>query len=38
MPQGYVIGIAPPLCLTKDEAVSVLDVAKAVVKEVGGGR
>lgn len=38
MPAGDIMGIALPLCLTKDEAVSVLDAAKAVVKEVVGGR
>ena len=36
MPQGDIIGFAPPLCITPAEVDAVVDVAKAAVKEVLG--
>lgn len=32
MPQGDIIGFAPPLCLTKDEADKVISVAKTAIE------
>jgi L-2,4-diaminobutyrate transaminase len=34
MPQGDILGFAPPLCLTREEADIVVDAAKAAVAEV----
>ena len=36
MPQGDIIGFAPPLCITPNEVDIVVDVAKHAVKEVLG--
>ncbi|QBK31649.1 aspartate aminotransferase family protein [Roseitalea porphyridii] len=36
MPQGDIIGFAPPLCLTEAEADRIVDVARAAVEEVLG--
>ncbi len=36
MPQGDIIGFAPPLCITRDEVNQVVGVAKEAVKEVLG--
>lgn len=36
MPQGDIIGFAPPLCLTEAEADQIVDVARAAVEEVLG--
>ena len=36
MPQGDIIGFAPPLCITKDEVDHVVSVAKDAVAEVLG--
>jgi L-2,4-diaminobutyrate transaminase len=36
MPQGDIIGIAPPLCLTREEADTIIDAARDAVEEVLG--
>ncbi|MGC4023799.1 MAG: aspartate aminotransferase family protein [Mesorhizobium sp.] len=36
MPQGDILGFAPPLCLTKEEADTVVDAAAKAVKKVLG--
>jgi L-2,4-diaminobutyrate transaminase len=36
MPQGDVLGFAPPLCITTDEIDAIVDVAKEAVKTVLG--
>ena len=36
MPQGDIIGFAPPLCITRDEVDKVVAVAKEAVKDVLG--
>ena len=36
MPQGDIIGFAPPLCITRDEVDQVVAVAKEAVTEVLG--
>jgi L-2,4-diaminobutyrate transaminase len=36
MPQGDILGFAPPLCLTKGEADIVIGAAKDAVNEVFG--
>lgn len=36
MPQGDIIGFAPPLCLTREEADRIVEVAAASVREVVG--
>ena len=36
MPQGDILGFAPPLCLTKDEADIIIDETAAAVKWVFG--
>jgi len=36
MPQGDIIGFAPPLCLTTDEADIIVTATKAAVEEVAG--
>ncbi len=36
MPQGDIIGFAPPLCITREEVDMVVSVAKAAVEEVAG--
>jgi L-2,4-diaminobutyrate transaminase len=36
MPQGDIIGFAPPLCITTDEIDQVVAVAAEAVKEVLG--
>jgi len=37
MPQGDILGFAPPLCLTTDEADIIVDAMKAAVREVCPG-
>lgn len=37
MPQGDIIGFAPPLCLTPDEAATIVSAMTDAVKEVLGG-
>lgn len=34
MPQGGILGFAPPLCLTKDEADTIVTATKAAVESV----
>ncbi len=34
MPQGDIIGFAPPLCLTQDEASTIITATKAAIEEV----
>jgi L-2,4-diaminobutyrate transaminase len=34
MPQGDIMGFAPPLCLTREEADTIVAAAKAAVDEV----
>lgn len=36
MPQGDIVGFAPPLCLTREEADTIVSVAKDAVAEVCG--
>ncbi|TPW32820.1 aspartate aminotransferase family protein [Pararhizobium mangrovi] len=36
MPQGDILGFAPPLCLTEDEAKTIVDATAEAVKEVLG--
>ncbi len=36
MPQGDIIGFAPPLCLSSDEADIIVAATKAAVEEVAG--
>jgi L-2,4-diaminobutyrate transaminase len=36
MPQGDILGFAPPLCLTKEEADIVVSATADVIKEIGG--
>jgi len=36
MPHGDILGFAPPLCLTREEADAIVDAAKGAVKEVLG--
>ncbi len=37
MPQGDIIGFAPPLCLTREEADIIVDTAKSAVDAVAAG-
>jgi len=37
MPQGDILGLAPPLCLTSDEADIIVDAASKAIKEVLDG-
>ncbi|SDD60666.1 aspartate aminotransferase family protein [Rhodospira trueperi] len=37
MPQGDIIGLAPPLCLTRNEADTIIDATRDAVEEVLGG-
>ena len=38
MPQGDILGFAPPLCLTREEADTIVSVTKdAVVEVLGNG-
>ena len=34
MPQGHILGFAPPLCLTKQEADIVVDNTSAAIRQV----
>jgi L-2,4-diaminobutyrate transaminase len=36
MPQGDILGFAPPLCLTREEADIVVDATKSAVEAVTG--
>ena len=36
MPQGDILGFAPPLCLTRDEADIVVKAATAAIEQVLG--
>jgi len=36
MPQGDILGFAPPLCLTREEADTIVAAAKGAVEEVFG--
>ena len=36
MPQGDILGFAPPLCLTKEEANTIVEKTQLAVKEVLG--
>ncbi|WBU52662.1 aspartate aminotransferase family protein [Paracoccus sp. SCSIO 75233] len=36
MPQGDILGFAPPLCLTKDEADQIVEATKAAIEEILG--
>ena len=36
MPQGDILGFAPPLCLTRDEADAITQAVTAAVTEVLG--
>jgi len=36
MPQGDILGFAPPLCLTREEADEIVGLAKAAVDQVAG--
>ncbi len=36
MPQGDILGFAPPLCLEKDEADRIVDMAKKAIDQVAG--
>ncbi len=38
MPQGDIIGFAPPLCITREEVDMVVSVAKEAVEEVAGAQ
>ena len=38
MPQGDILGFAPPLCLTRDEADIVVKAATEAVESVLGSR
>ncbi|MBP1887386.1 adenosylmethionine-8-amino-7-oxononanoate aminotransferase [Ensifer mexicanus] len=38
MPQGDILGFAPPLCLTRDEADIVVKAAAGAVSEVLGSK
>ncbi|MCB1447562.1 MAG: aminotransferase class III-fold pyridoxal phosphate-dependent enzyme, partial [Rhizobiaceae bacterium] len=37
MPQGDILGFAPPLCLTRDEADVIVAAARGAVEEVAAG-
>jgi L-2,4-diaminobutyrate transaminase len=36
MPQGDILGFAPPLCLTREEADKIVDATAKAVKKVFG--
>jgi L-2,4-diaminobutyrate transaminase len=38
MPEGDILGFAPPLCLTQDEADQVVSATKAAIESVFANR